>query len=148
MIAIVQRSGPANVTVAGEVVGQIERGLVALVAVHRADTADDVQWMAGKLASLRIFPDGDKHFDLDIRQAGGAMLLVSNFTVAARTRKGRRPSFDDAADGPTGQALFDSLVQALRDSGITVATGIFGADMRVSITNDGPATFILNSKES
>lgn len=143
MIAIVQRVLEARVDVAGATVGRIGHGLVALVAVHEDDTAADVAWMAGKLTSLRIFRAGDKHFDIDIRDARGAMLLVSNFTVAGATRKGRRPSFDTAAGGELGQRLFDDLVAAVAALGIPTATGQFGADMQVHLVNDGPATFIV-----
>jgi D-tyrosyl-tRNA(Tyr) deacylase len=146
VIAVVQRVTEASVTVAGEVVGRIGLGLVALVAVHATDEAADVSWMAGKLAALRVFRAGDKHFDIDVRQAGGSILLVSNFTAAGDTRKGRRPSFDAAAPPEKGRALFDALVEAVRASGIQVATGQFGADMSVALTNDGPATFIVDSR--
>src|ERR1041385_5469385 len=141
MIAVVQRVTSASVTVAGQTIGSIGHGLAALVAVHRDDGPDDVAWMAGKLASLRIFRRGDKHFDIDVRESGGAILLVSNFTVAGQTRRGRRPSFDLAAPGDVGQTLFAQLVNAVNAAGVTVATGSFGADMQVALVNDGPATF-------
>lgn len=147
MIAIVQRVTEAKVEVAGRVVGQIGPGMVVLAAVHVQDTPADVEWMAGKLLGLRVFRNGDKHFDVDVREAAGSMLLVSNFTVAAATRKGRRPSFDQAAGGEIGQKVFDELVAMIRAAGVPIATGEFGADMKVSLTNDGPATFILDSRE-
>ena len=146
MIAVVQRVTEASVAVGGEVVGRIGPGLVGLVAVHAADDVADVTWMAGKLTACRIFRSGDKHFDIDVGQAGGSVLLVSNFTVAGETRKGRRPSFDAAAPPEKGRALFDTLVEAVRASGVDVATGQFGADMAVALVNDGPATFILDSR--
>jgi D-aminoacyl-tRNA deacylase len=102
--------------------------------------------MAGKLLGLRIFRAGDKHFEIDVVQSAGSILLVSNFTVASATRKGRRPSFDAAADAQTGQALFNQLVETVRASNIPVATGQFQADMRVHLINDGPATFIVDSR--
>ena len=148
MIAVVQRVTEASVTVAGEVVGRIGGGLVALVAVHDTDVDPDVAWTAAKLASLRNFRNGDKHVDVDVRQAGGAALLVSNFTVAAETRKGRRPSFDAAAGPEKGRALFDALVEAVRAQGVEVQTGVFGADMLVALANDGPATVIVDSKSN
>ena len=117
VIAVVQRVTEARVAVEGRVVGRIAGGLVALVAVHGADTRDDVAWMAGKLVGMRIFRRGDKHFDADVKQAGGAVLLVSNFTVAAATRQGRRPSFDAAAPPEKGRELFDALVEAVRGQG-------------------------------
>jgi D-aminoacyl-tRNA deacylase len=147
VIVVVQRVTEAQVVVEGRVVGRIGGGLVALVAVHSTDTPDDVTWMAGKLAGLRIFRNGDKHFDLDVKQAGRAALLVSNFTVAAATRQGRRPSFDAAAPPDKGRELFDALVDAVRGHGISVETGVFGADMAVSLVNDGPVTVIVDSTE-
>ena len=148
MIGIVQRVTEANVAVDSNVVGEIELGLAVLVAVAADDTQADVDWMAAKLAGLRIFRNGDKHFDLDVVQVSGAMLLVSNFTVAAETRKGRRPSLDGAADPAKGRELFDALVVKLRELGIHVETGRFGASMKVSIVNDGPATFIVDSADA
>lgn len=145
MICIVQRVTAARVEVDGQIVGRIEHGMVALVAVTRDDEARDVTWTAEKLLGLRIFRNADKHFDLDVKQIGGGMLLVSNFTVAAETRKGRRPSLDAAAEPERAQKLFDVLVNAIRASGIVVATGEFGANMQITLTNDGPATFIVDS---
>ena len=147
MISIVQRVTSAQVSVNGTAIGQIGHGLLVLAAIHREDTLDDLKWMAGKLAGLRIVRNTDKHFDLDIREVGGAMLLVSNFTVAAATRKGRRPSFDAAATPEEGRKLFEQFVAEVRALGISVATGEFGADMQVSLVNDGPVTFIVNSRE-
>lgn len=152
MICVVQRVLRASVTVAGEVVGQIGPGLAVLAAVHRDDTATDIAWTAQKLAGLRIFrsagADGEKHFDLDVKQVGGSILLVSNFTVAGATRYGRRPSLDAAASPEEGRKLFDELVKAVAATGIPLATGRFGADMLVDITNDGPVTFLLDSREA
>jgi D-tyrosyl-tRNA(Tyr) deacylase len=148
MIAVVQRVTEAAVRVEDEVVGAIGPGLVALVAVCGDDTAADVDWTARKLAGLRIFRNGDKHFDLDVSQSGGSMLLVSNFTVAAMTRQGRRPSFEAAADAQKGAELFAALVDAVRASGVRVETGRFRADMHVSLVNDGPVTLIVDSAEA
>ena len=146
MIAVVQRVTEASVTVAGETVGQINNGLAVLLAVHETDTPADVAWMAAKLTGLRVFRNEDKHFDLDVKLAGGSVLLVSNFTVAAATRQGRRPSFDAAAGGEKGRALFDAVVESVRAQGVAVETGRFGADMLVHVVNDGPATFIIDSR--
>jgi len=146
MISIVQRVTEARVVVEGAVVGEIGVGLLVLAAVHREDGPQDVAWTAGKLATLRVFRSGDKHFDLDVTQVGGGILLVSNFTVAAKTRYGRRPSLDSAAAPEDGRRIFDDLVTAVRATGVPVATGAFGADMRVSLANDGPATFIVDSR--
>ena len=146
MIAVVQRVTEASVTVGGQVVGRISAGLLALVAVHETDAEADASWTAGKLTSLRVFRNGDKHFDLDVRQAGGSVLLVSNFTVAAETRKGRRPSFDAAAGPEKGRELFDALVDAVRALGVKAETGRFGADMSVALVNDGPVTVLVDSR--
>jgi D-tyrosyl-tRNA(Tyr) deacylase len=149
MITVVQRVSEAKVLVGGEVVGVIGPGLLALAAVVRDDTQRDVDWTAAKLAALRIFRSGEgagaKHFDKDVREAGGSILLVSNFTVAASTRQGRRPSLDRAAEPALAEAIFARLVEATWAHGVPVETGRFAADMKVSLVNDGPATFILDS---
>jgi len=146
MIAIVQRVTEASVTVDREIVGQIAHGLLVLASVHREDSLEDISWTAAKLAGLRIFRNAEKHFDLDVRQVNGSILLVSNFTVAAETAQGRRPSLSNAADPEKGLDYFDKLVEAVRAEGVRVETGRFGASMLVSLVNDGPATFIVNSK--
>jgi len=146
MIAVVQRVTEASVTVDTRVVGEISRGILALVAVHKDDTAADVDWMARKLVGMRMFPNDDKNFDLDVTAINGGVLLVSNFTVAAATAQGRRPSLDAAADPAMGRQLFDQLVAAVRGTGVTTATGEFGGDMKVSLVNDGPVTFLLDSR--
>ena len=146
MIVVLQRVLRASVTVDNEIVGQIGHGLLALVAVTKADGPEQIAWMARKIVGMRIFRNGDKHFDIDVQQAGGSILLVSNFTVAAATKQGRRPSFDGAADPTAGRIGFDSLVEAVRATGVTVATGVFGADMQVELVNDGPVTVIVDSE--
>jgi D-tyrosyl-tRNA(Tyr) deacylase len=149
MIAVVQRVLEARVVVAGKTVGEIGRGLLVLAAVQDGDTPTDAEWTAAKLLALRIFRNGDKHFDLDVAQAAGGLLLVSNFTVAAETRKGRRPSLDGAASPDQARALFDHLVATTRNLAppdVPVATGEFAADMRITLTNDGPATFLVQSR--
>jgi D-tyrosyl-tRNA(Tyr) deacylase len=146
MIAVVQRVTQASVVVDGRTVGQTGPGLLVLVAVHKTDAASDVTWTANKLCTLRIFRGGDAHFELDVKQANGSVLLVSNFTVAAQTRHGRRPSFDEAANPETGRRLFDQLVETVKTLGVPVQTGEFGADMLVSLANDGPVTVIVDSR--
>ena len=147
MITIVQRVTRAEVVVDGRVVGSIGQGLLALAAVVRDDAERDLEWTAAKLAGLRIFRNGDgsKHFDRDVRDVGGSVLLVSNFTVSASTKQGRRPSLDRAADPVTAERMFARFVELTRAQGVPVETGQFGGDMRVSLTNDGPATFVLDS---
>ena len=145
MIAVIQRVSEARVVVAGEVVGQIGVGMMVLAAVQKGDTREDLEWVARKLVGLRIFRNGDKYFDADVRQVGGSILLVSNFTVAANTREGRRPSFIAAAETETGRAMFDNLIAAVRALGVPVETGRFGAEMVVSLVNDGPVTVLVDS---
>ncbi len=151
MIAVVQRVTFGRVVVEGRVVGEIGPGMVVLAAVEKEDTEADVDWTAGKLAGLRIFrgEDGSKHFDRDVKQIGGGILLVSNFTVAAETRTGRRPSLSGAAPPERGRELFEMFIDAVRreaGEAVTVATGRFGADMNVELSNDGPATFLVESE--
>jgi D-aminoacyl-tRNA deacylase len=148
MIAVVQRAARGKVTVGEEIVGQIGHGLVVLASVHSDDSDADIAWTANKLATMRIFSNGDKYFDLDVQQVKGTVLLVSNFTVAADTRSGRRPSLSAAAPPELGRKLFDELVAKVRALGLPVETGRFGADMKVDIENDGPVTFIIDSREA
>jgi D-aminoacyl-tRNA deacylase len=147
MICVIQRVSRASVTVDGQIVSQIGHGMLVLAAVHATDTPDDVDWTARKLAALRIFPAGDRNFDRDVKEIGGSILLVSNFTVAADARKGRRPSLSDAADPVAGREKFDQIVAAVRAQGVDVRVGQFGADMEVSLVNDGPVTFVLDSRQ-
>jgi D-tyrosyl-tRNA(Tyr) deacylase len=145
MIAVVQRVLEARVDVAGETVGTFGPVLLVLASIVHDDAPADAEWFAQKLVGLRIFRNGDKHFDLDVTQAGGSILLVSNFTVAAATRKGRRPSLDGAARPEPGEQLFNHLVECVRSLGVPVGTGKFGADMQVHLINDGPSTFIVQT---
>ena len=145
MICIVQRVTQAQVTVDDKIVGKIDRGLLVLAAVERGDDSAAAAWTANKLATLRIFQNEEKHFDADIKQIAGSILLVSNFTVAAATRKGRRPSFDPAADPIDAEPIFNDLLNAIRAQNIPTETGKFGAPMLVSSINDGPATFIIQT---
>jgi D-tyrosyl-tRNA(Tyr) deacylase len=147
MIAIVQKVQKARVTIAGQIVGQIGHGLVALAAIHADDTQTDIAWMAQKLATIRIFPNEDKYFDQDIRAIAGSILLISNFTVAAETHSGRRPSLSPAASPAAALPLFNELLAAVKAQGVPVQTGQFGADMLVDLQNNGPVTFILDSRE-
>ncbi len=150
MIVVVQRVLEAKVEVEGETVGAIGTGLLALAAVVKGDTDRELNWTAAKIAALRVFRDaaGEKHFDRDVREAGGSILLVSNFTISAATRQGRRPSLDRAAEPAVAKAMFEKFVEAVRRQGVNVQTGRFAADMKVSLVNDGPATFIIDSSAS
>src|SRR4051812_37800012 len=148
MQTVIQRVSQAQVTVDAEMVGKIDAGLVALAAVAADDEAIDIEWTVNKILGLRIFRSGEKHFDKDIREAGGGILLVSNFTGAADARKGRRPSFDAAAPPAVAEKMFEQFVQMMRAQWSPVETGRFAADMLVSLINDGPATFILDSRQT
>ena len=127
--------------------GQISGGLLALVAVERTDAEPQARWMAAKLATIRAFPDqaGTRAFDRDVRQVGGGVLLVSNFTLAASCDRGRRPSLADAAPPGEAQSTIDLLAGMLREQGVHVELGQFGATMQVELVNDGPVTFLLRT---
>lgn len=146
MIAVVQRVERAAITVDGEAIGAVGRGIVALVSIVRDDVDRDVAWMANKLAGLRVFPSDKGEYDRDVRDVGGGLLLVSNFTVAADCTGGRRPSFVNAMPPDAARPMFDRLVAAAAALNVSVATGRFGAEMRVEIVNDGPLTLIVDSR--
>ncbi|UCG73731.1 MAG: D-tyrosyl-tRNA(Tyr) deacylase [Chromatiales bacterium] len=143
MIALIQRVSRAEVRVGAESVGAIGPGLLVLAAVQRGDGEAQARRMAERLAAYRVFPDADGRMNLDVTQAGGGILLVPQFTLAADTRKGNRPSLGRAADPAVGQALFETLVAEVRARCSKVATGRFGADMDVELVNRGPVTFWL-----
>lgn len=146
MRAIAQRVREASVTIDGRTVAVIGPGLMVLVGVGTADHGSDVDWLADKLVHLRIFENDVGKFDRSVRDTGGAMLLVSQFTLYADTRKGRRPSFSDAARPEVAAPLCTALAERVRTYGVPVATGEFGASMQVSLVNDGPVTIWLDSK--
>lgn len=145
MRCVIQRVRKAAVRVDGKTVGAIDAGFLVLLAVHRGDTASDAEWMVRKIPQLRLFADDAGKFDRDLRETGGAVLLVSQFTLYGDCRKGRRPSFSDSAPPTQAQSLFDAVADGLRTSGIRVETGVFGAHMDVELLNDGPVTVILDS---
>ena len=147
MRLLIQRVKAASVSVGGEVTGRICTGLLVFVGISRADTGSDVDYMADKLTSLRIFPDENGKMNLNIREAGGELLLVSQFTLYADCRRGRRPSFDRAAPPEQASSLYNNFVDAVRATGIPVATGVFQAIMQVHLVNDGPVTILLDSAE-
>jgi D-tyrosyl-tRNA(Tyr) deacylase len=146
MIVVVQRVSRAEVRVEDEVVGKIDLGLAVLVGVERGDSEADADVLALKLVALRIFP-GRTPMDLSIKDVRGACLVVSQFTLAGSTRKGNRPSFDRAEDPAPAQKLYQRMAERIRAEGIEVATGRFGADMKVELVNDGPVTFILQAHD-
>jgi D-tyrosyl-tRNA(Tyr) deacylase len=146
MRAVVERVCRAAVKVGTETAGQVKTGLLVYAAAARDDGDEDVRYIAEKVAHLRIFPDEQGRMNLDVAQAGGGVLLVSAFSVQADARRGRRPSFDSSAPGETAQPLIDKLADAIRDHGLHVETGRFGAYMRVAVVNDGPICVLLDSK--
>ncbi|MEO8260516.1 MAG: D-aminoacyl-tRNA deacylase [Acidobacteriota bacterium] len=150
MRAVVQRVSSASVAVGGATIGQIAAGLVVLVGVEREDGPADVLYLATKVRELRIFEtpgDPTRHLNRSVQEAGGSVLVVSQFTLAGDCRKGRRPSFDAAAAPPVARALYEDVVRELRRAGLTVATGEFQAMMQVSLVNDGPVTLLLDSRK-
>jgi D-tyrosyl-tRNA(Tyr) deacylase len=147
MRAVLQRVSRAAVVIDGDSVGAIERGLLVLLGIAPADTPAEVQKLAEKTAGLRIFNDEAGKMNLSVVDVGGAVLVVSQFTLYGDCRKGRRPSFIDAAPPEIAVPLYETFVNALRALGLPVATGRFGAMMQVELINDGPVTLILDTKE-
>ena len=147
MRLVIQRVSQASVTVASETVSSIDKGLLILVGVEKGDTQEDVKWLAGKAAGLRIFDDEEGVMNRSVVDVGGGILAVSQFTLTASTRKGNRPSYIRAAGHETAIPLYDASSKHLEAaSGITLRRGIFGADMKVSLLNDGPVTIIIDSR--
>ena len=146
MRVLLQRVREASVEVEGEVIGEIGRGLVLLVGVGLGDDESDARYLADKVLNLRIFPDEEGKFNFSIKDIGGEILVVSQFTLYADTRKGRRPSFTEAAPPELAKPLIEKFTDFLRESGLRVETGRFGAKMLVKILNDGPVTLLLDSK--
>jgi D-aminoacyl-tRNA deacylase len=145
--AVVQRVDEAAVLVDGRVVGQIARGLAAFVGVDIDDTEQDASVMAEKIAFLRCFEDADSKFNLSVQDVGGSVLAISQFTVHGDCRKGRRPSFTQAARPDTAVPLYELLVRLLREKGLSVETGVFGAHMEVRVVNNGPVTLLIDTKK-
>ncbi|MGE5701008.1 MAG: D-aminoacyl-tRNA deacylase [Clostridia bacterium] len=145
MRVVAQRSKQASVTVDGEVVGKIEHGLVLLVGITHADTPQDVEYVAEKIANLRIFEDEDEKMNRSVLDEGGQILSISQFTLYGDCRKGRRPSFIEAARPEVAEPLYQMFNEKLRERGLQVETGIFGAMMDVQLINNGPVTLIVES---
>ena len=146
MRAVVQRVTEASVTVDGTVVGQIGRGFLVLLGIAGDDSEQDVVWLAGKIAGLRVFEDAEGKMNLGLSDVGGAVLLVSQFTLYGDCRKGRRPSFVEAARPEAAVPLYQSMVAELRGLSVPVETGTFQAHMDVRLLNDGPVTLLLDSR--
>lgn len=147
MRAVVQRVSSAAVHVEGRLTGAIERGLLVLVGVGNQDDEADVEYMAGRIRDLRIFPDEAGKMNLDVGQAGGAVLLVSQFTLYGDVRNGRRPSFIESAPPDPARGLYEGLASELGSRGLHVETGEFRAHMDVSLVNDGPVTILIDSRK-
>ena len=146
MRAVLQRVHQARVRVGDEVTGEIGRGLLVLLGVAQGDTPEQARWLAEKIVGLRIFQDDEGKMNRDVSEAGGSVLVVSQFTLYGDCRKGRRPSFIDAAPPETAIPLYEQFIEAVRALGVPVATGRFGAMMDVELVNAGPVTLIVDSK--
>ena len=148
MKAVLQRVTSASVTVSGAVVGKIERGLLVLLGVEKGDDEHDGDYLAEKIRTLRMFSDDQGKMNRSLVDVGGVVLLVSQFTLLGRTTKGRRPSFEGAAPPDEAKRLYEQVAAKLRTQGTSVETGVFAAHMQVSLVNDGPVTFVLDSREA
>lgn len=147
MRTVIQRVTEASVKVDGKITGAIKEGLLILVGVEDADTQEDIDWLVKKIVGLRIFNDENGVMNLSVQDVGGGLLAVSQFTLMASTKKGNRPSYIRASKGEYAQPMYDKFCQALeKESGKKVEKGIFGADMKVSLLNDGPVTIIMDTK--
>jgi D-tyrosyl-tRNA(Tyr) deacylase len=145
--ALIQRVARGSVSVSGQTVGSISRGLVVLLGVALGDTEKDAEYLAQKTAGLRIFPDQEGKFNLSVQNIQGELLIISQFTLLADTRKGRRPAFTDAAPPDEAERLYNYYVNLMRNTGLKVETGQFQQHMLVEIINDGPVTIMLDSRE-
>lgn len=148
MRALVQRVLQASVTIEGTVAGQIGPGLLVLLGVRTGDTRTELEWLVNKVAGLRIFADAEGKMNRSVQETGGAILVVSQFTLYGDARKGFRPGFTEAARPEVSEPLYERFVEQLRQQGLPVATGRFGADMQVALVNDGPVTIMLEKEAS
>jgi D-aminoacyl-tRNA deacylase len=147
MRAVIQRVSEASVTINGNTRGAIAHGLLVLCAIEETDAAEDIEWLSGKIARMRLFNDAQGVMNLSVQEAKGAILLISQFTLFASTRKGNRPSYSRAARTEIAIPLYEQLIRCLAaDCGQAIQTGEFGADMKVALVNDGPVTIIIDSK--
>ena len=148
MIAVIQRCSSANVKVNNNIIGKIDNGLVVLLGIHREDCKDDADYLVKKIASLRIYNDKDEKMNLSIKDVKGSVLVISQFTLCGNTKKGRRPSFINAAESDKGNELYKYFILQLIKKNIPVQSGEFGANMDVRLVNRGPVTFILDSMDN
>jgi D-tyrosyl-tRNA(Tyr) deacylase len=148
MRAVIQRVSEASVTVDGNVTGAIKNGLLVFVGVEDADTTEDIHWLSNKIVHLRIFNDDNRVMNLSVKETNGEILLVSQFTLHASTKKGNRPSYIQASKPEIAIPVYEKLIAQLeQDGGKKIATGIFGADMKVRLLNDGPVTIFIDTKQ-
>ncbi len=147
MRAVVQRVKKASVVVDGKIVGKIGKGILILLGVGKEDTEEDIRWLADKVSNLRIFEDDEGKMNKSVKDVGGKILVVSQFTLYGDCRKGRRPSFTQAAPPEKGRFFYEKFIEDLKKEGIEVESGIFGAKMEVHLINDGPVTILLDSKK-
>ena len=147
MLAVIQRVSSASVTT-DDRRAHIGPGLLVLLGVERGDGAADVEYVARKIRDLRLFANAEREFDRSVQEVGGAVMVVSQFTLAADCRKGRRPSFDSAAPPDQARPMYDAVVRTLEAFGLSVATGVFRANMQVALVNDGPVTVLLDSRRT
>ena len=147
MIAVIQRVSQASVTIDGVIKGQIQTGFLVLLGVTHTDTEDDVTWLSKKIVGMRVFNDADQKMNLDLAAVGGSILLISQFTLHASTKKGNRPGFTEAARPDVAIPLYERMIAQLStDLGQPIQTGEFGANMHVALLNDGPVTIIIDTK--
>src|SRR3954451_2054542 len=147
MRAVIQRVSEAMVKVNGEITGSIQKGLLVLVGIEDADTFEDIQWLSGKIVNMRIFDDANGVMNVSVKDVDGGILLVSQFTLHASTKKGNRPSYIRASKPPFAIPMYEQMIEQLSiDLGKSVQTGIFGADMKVNLLNDGPVTIVMDTK--
>lgn len=147
MKVVIQRVSEASVSIEGKLSGSIQKGLLVLVGIETADTLEDVQWLSNKIVQMRIFDDVNGVMNLSVQEVGGSILLVSQFTLHASTKKGNRPSYIAAAKHDISIPLYEAMIQQLSSAmEAPIQTGVFGADMKVALINDGPVTIIMDSK--
>ena len=148
MRAVIQRVSEASVAINGQIRGAIRAGLLVLLGIEEADSSEDIDWLSGKIVRLRVFDDGQGVMNCSVQELGGGILLISQFTLFASTKKGNRPSYSRAARPEIAMPLYDAFARKLEaDLGRPIQTGEFGADMKVSLTNDGPVTVMVDSKD-
>ncbi|MBT2731450.1 D-aminoacyl-tRNA deacylase [Carnobacterium sp. ISL-102] len=147
MKIVIQRTKEASVSIEGTIMGEITHGLVLLVGIEEEDQQEDIDYLVRKICNMRIFEDSQGKMNLSIEDVGGEILSISQFTLYADTKKGNRPGFTKAAKPETAIPIYDAFNAQLKATGLTVQTGIFGADMQVSLLNDGPVTIIIDSKQ-